>query len=87
MEELLGHIMEGAVNRKLIANNELARMIVDSTVQEKTIAHPSKSKLLEMARVKVVDAAKANGVGLKIPIPKKANCWTTRLGSRPCPSI
>lgn len=40
-------------------------MIVDSTVQEKAIAHPTDSKLLETARSKVVEVAKANGIELK----------------------
>jgi IS5 family transposase len=40
-------------------------VIVDSTVQEKAVAHPTDSKLLEAARSKVVEAAKANGIELK----------------------
>jgi len=34
---------------KLIAKKELATVIVDSTVQEKIISHPTDSKLLETA--------------------------------------
>ena len=44
-----------AVTLKLIAKKELTRVIVDSTVQEKAVAHPTDSKLLETARSKVVD--------------------------------
>ena len=40
-------------------------MIVDSTVQEKAVAHPTDSKLLETARSKVVEVAKAHGIELK----------------------
>ncbi len=47
-------------------------MIVDSTGQEKAVAHPTDSKLLETARVKVVEAAKANGIELKQTYAKKA---------------
>ena len=38
---------------------------MDSTVQEKAIAHPVDSRLLEIARYKVVKAAKAAGIALK----------------------
>lgn len=65
VEELLARTMEVAVTLKLIAKRELTRVIVDSTVQEKAVAHPTDSKLLETARAKVVEAAKANGIELK----------------------
>ena len=38
---------------------------MDSTVQEKAIAHPVDSRLLEIARHKVVSAAKRVGISLK----------------------
>ncbi len=50
---------------KLIAKKELSQIIVDSTVLEKAIAHPTDSKLLETARAKLVEAAKAEGIELK----------------------
>jgi IS5 family transposase len=37
----------------------VTRIIVDSTVQENVVAHPTDSKLLETVRVKLVEAAKA----------------------------
>ena len=45
--------------------SEFERLIVDTTVQEKAIAHPVDSRLLEIARHKVVKAAKAAGIALK----------------------
>ena len=45
--------------------SEFERLIVDTTVQEKAIAHPVDSRLLEIARHKVVKAAKATGIALK----------------------
>jgi IS5 family transposase len=65
VEELLARTLEVAVTLKLIARKELARVIVDSTVQEKAIAHPTDSKVLETARAKVVKDAKAAGIELK----------------------
>jgi IS5 family transposase len=43
----------------------LERVIVDTTVQEKAIAHPVDSRLLEIARHKVVSASKRAGIALK----------------------
>ena len=53
MEELLSRTIKVVVTLKLIAKNELTRVIVDSTVQEKAVAHPTDSKLLETASVAV----------------------------------
>lgn len=39
-------------------------MIIDSTVPHKAIAHPTDSRLLETARVKLVEAAKDAGIDL-----------------------
>jgi IS5 family transposase len=65
VEELLARTMEVAVTIKLIAKKELTRVIVDSTVQEKAVAYPTDSKLLETARSKMVEFSKANGSELK----------------------
>jgi IS5 family transposase len=54
VEELLARTIEVAVTLKLIAKKELSHIIVDSTVQEMAIAHPTDSKLLETARIKLV---------------------------------
>lgn len=62
VEELLARTIEVAVTLKLIAKAELRTLIVDSTVQEKAISHPTDSKLLETARAKLVEAAKAQGI-------------------------
>ncbi len=40
-------------------------MIVDTTVQEKAIAYPTDSRLLEVARKKLVLLAKRHGIGLR----------------------
>jgi IS5 family transposase len=43
---------------KALRASECEQVIVDTTVQEKAIAHPVDSRLLEVARGKVVEAAK-----------------------------
>ncbi|MFN9451769.1 MAG: IS5 family transposase, partial [Rubrivivax sp.] len=65
LEQLLKFTIHTAVEIKAIKPAELERVIVDSTVQEKAVAHPVDSRLLEIARYKVVKAAKAAGIALK----------------------
>lgn len=80
VEELLERTMEVAVNLKLIAKSELTRVIVDSTVQEKAITHPTDSKLLETARSKVVEQAKAHGIELKQTYAKEGKDLRFKAG-------
>jgi transposase, IS5 family len=65
LEQLLKATIETAVEIKAIKPAELERVIVDTTVQEKAIAHPVDSRLLEIARHKVVSSAKQLGIALK----------------------
>ena len=65
LEQLLKATIETAVQIKAIKPTEPERVIVDSTVQEKAVAHPVDSRLLEIARYQVVKAAKAAGIALK----------------------
>ena len=55
-------------------------MIVDSTVQEKAIADPVDSRLLEVARHKVVQAAKNVGIELKQTFAKEGKELRRRAG-------
>jgi IS5 family transposase len=65
LELLLKATIECAVEIKAVKPAEFERVIVDSTVQEKAIAHPVDSRLLEIARHKVVSAARRAGIALK----------------------
>ena len=65
VEELLAHTIELAVQLKLIRKQDLQTVVVDTTVQPKAIAHPTDSRLLEVARAKLVQAAKAADISLK----------------------
>jgi len=49
LEELLSQTIEAAKTMRAVTPNELRRVIVDTTVQEKAIAHPTDSRLLEIA--------------------------------------
>jgi IS5 family transposase len=65
IEQLLKATIDCAVQIKAVLPADLERVIVDSTVQSKAIAHPVDSRLLEIARHKVVGAAKRAGISLK----------------------
>jgi IS5 family transposase len=71
VEELLAQTINVAVALKLIKPQELTRVIVDSTVQHKAIAHPTDSRLLETARTKLVEAARDAGVQLRQTFAKE----------------
>lgn len=66
VEQLLKTTIEAAVTMGAVKKAELERVIVDSTVQEKAIAHPTDSRLLEVAREKIARLAKREGIRLKL---------------------
>ena len=65
VEELLKATIDTAVQTKAVRPAEFEQVIVDTTVQEKAVAHPVDCRLLEIARTKVVQAAKQPGIALK----------------------
>jgi IS5 family transposase len=79
-EELLAQTINQAVNMKLIPVAALATVVVDSTVQEKAIAHPNDARLLEVARRKLVQAAKEVGVELKQSFAKEGKTLRFKAG-------
>ena len=80
VEALLARTIDAAVNFKLIDKSALTTVIVDSTVQQKAIAHPTDSKLLETARGKLVEAAKAHGIELKQTFAKEGQLLGFKAG-------
>ena len=58
----------------------MERVIVDTTVQEKAIAHPVDSRLLEIARHKLVNQAKRLGIALKQTYTKEGKTLRRRAG-------
>jgi IS5 family transposase len=65
VEQLLKTTIEAAVAMGAVKKAEFERVIVDTTVQSKAIAHPTDSRLLEVAREKVARLAKRAGIQLK----------------------
>jgi len=80
VEELLKATIDTAVSTKAVKLAEFERLIVDTTVQEKAIAHPVDSRLLEIARHKVVVAAKRAGIALKQTFVKEGKSLRRRAG-------
>lgn len=80
VEELLAQTIQVALELKLIKPQELSRVIVDTTVQEKAIAHPTDSRLLETARAKLVESAKNAGIELKQTFAKEGMALSRQAG-------
>ena len=80
LEQLLKFTIETAVSIKAVKPVEFERVIVDTTVQEKAIAHPVDSRLLEIARHKVVSTAKRAGIALKQTFAKEGKELRRKAG-------
>lgn len=65
VEEMLAQTISAAKQLKAVKRPDLKRIIVDTTVQEKNVAYPTDSRLLEVARQKLVEAARAEGITLR----------------------
>ena len=80
VEELLKASIDAAVQMKAIKPEEFKRVIVDTTVQEKAIAHPVDSRLMEIARRQLVQAARAVGISFKQTNQKECAALRRKAG-------
>lgn len=80
LEQLLKFTLQTAVDLKAVKPAEFERIIVDTTVQEKAIAYPVDSRLLEIARYKVVRAARHAGIQLKQTYAKQGKALRRKAG-------
>ncbi|CAG2160752.1 IS5 family transposase [Cupriavidus numazuensis] len=80
VEELLATTIAAAVQMGVVKPTEFERVIVDTTVQEKAVAHPTDSRLLELARAKVVKLAKRAGLQLRQTFAKEGKTLRFRAG-------
>lgn len=80
VEQLLKSTIETAVRLQAIKKAELQKVIVDSSVQEKAIAHPTDSRLLDVARDKLAELAKKLGVTPKQTFEREAAQLRRRAG-------
>jgi IS5 family transposase len=63
VEWLLSATIEAARRGGVIRERSVEKVIVDTTVMEKAISHPSDSKLLETGRQHLVSVAGRLGIG------------------------
>jgi len=80
VEELLATTIAAATQMNAITPAEFERVIVDSTVQEKAIAYPTDSRLLEVARIKLVRLAQRAGLALKQTYEREGKRLRRRAG-------
>jgi IS5 family transposase len=80
VEQLLKSTIDASVAMGVVKKSEFERIIVDTTVQEKAIAHPTDSRLLEIARHKVAGAAKRCGITLKQTFVKEGKELRRKAG-------
>lgn len=65
LEWLLTQTIKAAESAQVVKRQSFQKVIVDSTVQEKAVAHPTDSKLLERARQQLVKLAAEAGLPLR----------------------
>jgi IS5 family transposase len=65
IEKLLGETLETAKRGKVLKKHHMARVNVDTTVQEKAIAFPTDARLYDKARRLLVTAAQQRGIELR----------------------
>jgi transposase, IS5 family len=65
MEQLLKHVIKTAMLSHALPVHDVARVIVDTTVQEKAIAYPTDARLYDKARRTLVRAARQQQVKLR----------------------
>lgn len=80
VEELLATTIAAAVHMKAVTPAEFGRVIVDTTVQEKAIAYPTDSRLLDVARAKLVQLAQRSGLSLKQTYEREGKRLRRRAG-------
>ncbi|MFY7914323.1 MAG: IS5 family transposase, partial [Rubrivivax sp.] len=80
VEQLLKTTIEAAVAMKAVKKTEFERVIVDTTVQEKAIAHPTDARLLDVARQLLVRHAKRAGIALKQTYERECRALRRRAG-------
>ncbi|MFT4435088.1 IS5 family transposase [Caballeronia sp. 15715] len=80
IEELLAATIEAAKRAGVIKASSVKRVIVDTTVMPKAIAHPTDSRLLERCREHLVRAAAHHGLKLRQNYNREAPRLALQIG-------
>lgn len=76
----MAQTIAAARSMKAVNARELLRVIVDTTVQEKAIAHPTDSRLLEVARKKLVLLSQRHDIKLRQSYEREAPGLARKAG-------
>ena len=77
---MLAVTIEAARAAGLIKKSSLDKVIVDTTVMPKAIAHPTDSRLLEKSRQHLVRLADENNLELRQNYNRQAPCMAAQIG-------
>jgi IS5 family transposase len=80
LEWMLTQTIKAAESAQVVKCQSFQKVIVDSTVQEKAIAHPTDSKLLERARRQLVQLADEAGLTLRQNYNRTAPTLAVQVG-------
>jgi IS5 family transposase len=80
LEWMLTQTIKAAESTRVVKPQSFQKVIVDSTVQEKAIAHPTDSKLLERARQHLVKLAAEAGLALRQNYNREAPRLAVQVG-------
>ncbi len=80
LEQLMKFTVQTALDIKAAKAAEFEKVIVDTTVQEKAIAYPVDSRLLEIARYQVAQAARHAGILLKQTYAREGKTLRRKAG-------
>lgn len=78
-EKILALTIRAGIETDVISKRDLKKVIVDTTVQEKNIAHPTDSALYLKALEKLVKISKRLGITLRQPYTRKAKLISLKI--------
>jgi IS5 family transposase len=84
-EELLKETIQAGLRLQIIKPNQLKRVNVDTTVQEKYIRFPTDARLYDRMRQRLVKAARGEGITLRQSYVRGVNAYSPNKAATPMP--
>lgn len=84
VEKLLKQVVRTAINQRALKPSEIAKVTVDTTVQEKAVAFPTDARLYDKARRALVRLARQHQIQLRqsyVRLGKQALFWQNRYAA------
>lgn len=79
-ESLLSQTIDAGLKTKTVEQRDLREVVIDTTVMEKAIAHPTDSRLYHRSRERLVKLAKRRGVPLRQSYARKSRHTLAKVG-------